>query len=178
MDAILKNDPLLEELEHRRQWKTTIDYCYQQWANNRCVERLLRLMLQVWYLCSYIDQLPPFDLNPASADIDYVKLTRILQEALINGDLHYNKDASFLCLSGYMMAVHPEWFANHDNSYAAIKRCGLDKMEQACNLNSTYCLFLQEKSRGTSKEEAALLFPGNSEVDCYFKEIITNTGDS
>ena len=172
MDAILNSDPVLEEMERDQHWEKTIDYCCKNWADNRSLESLLRLMLQAWFLCSYADDLPPFHEKPP-ADIDYDKLTQILEDTLTEGDLRYNEEAAFLCLSGQMMTAQPEWFVNHDNSYDEIKRRGSDKMKHACSLDPIFCSFYQDKS--ISEEEASLLFPGKSEVDCYIKSIITST---
>ncbi len=172
--AILLRNTYLEQIEEKQLWEMTITYCKEQWTICKSVDSLLRLMSQAWFLCSYIEQLPPFDENPLLVNLDYSELSSALYETLSYGESYFNNDPHFLCMSGFMMNTHPEWFVSNRFNYELIKENGEAKLIKAYELMPNICslLYMARKRKGT-EEEARLLFPGHSEVDYYFRNVIT-----
>ena len=170
----LDEDPVLEELERNQQWKETIVYCIEKYDRNNCEANLLRLITQAWYLCSFIEQLPPYNRNPLLIDINFSDLCKIIQETTARGADIYDEDPIFLCMTGYMMSTIPEWFVNQRKNYNDCKNQGKANLRKAKILNPKLCaLFDVASKREGSEIEACTLFPGNSEVDVYFKSVIT-----
>ncbi len=172
----MDKDPTLEKMEEQCLWAETIDYLNIRWKNDPCLDSLLRVFSQAWFLMSYIEQLSPYRKNRGSIELPAQwpdVWLRLLKEANTAGKKEYGKDPVFLAVSGHMMVVHPEWFVNKYCSYKEAFQEGSNRLIAAQNEMPELRIFSADEKRkpvdGVLKEQ---LFPGNSEVDTYFKSLV------
>ena len=173
MITMLSKDAALEYLENQQRWEETITYCEQKWLRTPNCDSLLRLMSQAWFLCAYIEQLSPYNGNPLCVSFNYIRSTSLLCNTLKEGDSKYSDEIAYLCLTGHMMKTLPEFFVSEEMNYYDVRRSGLTRLKQTYDRNQMLGELFCDNRKHISFDEANQLFPGNSEVDLYFKSLFS-----
>ena len=176
MTAFLAKDADLEQLEDRHRWEETILYCWNKWEKQHNCENTLRLLSQIWFLCDYIEQLPPAAGDPQNVPFDWVKNTELLSSALDSGDLCFIHELRYLCLSGHMMITSPEWFVRKGREYHDVREEGQKRLDRAKAIDAKLAAYFYGEKAEIRSDELAQLFPGGSEVDLYYRSCGTTDG--
>ena len=173
MPAIMNRDLTLERMEEQQRWCDTIGYLETQWRQNPCLEHLLRVFSQAWFLMSYVEQLPPYKEHFESIKLPTQwpnEWLLCIQQAKTIGDLKYGDNPVYAAVSGHMMAVHPEWFVSMSYDLGNALQEGLNRLHAAQKaIPALYVFSLDVKKSPVKPYFAEQLFPGYSEVDLYFK---------
>ena len=172
MIPFLKQDSTLEKLESLCEWDSTIAYCKRVFNEDGNCNNLVRLMSQAWFLCAYIEQLPPNNghgENIISADENFIEWTNILSNTLRLGTRKYENELSFLCISDHMMITLPEFFVSRSLDYNSVYMTGQKYLMRAQQIHARVGKIFS--NLGNYSDTALLheLFPGNSQVEIYFK---------
>lgn len=173
MKIVLPRNGKLEQLEKELRWCETINYLETLWRQKSCMDSILRLMTQTWFLISDLYQLSPYQEHfstledPPQRYNDWLKLLRNTVEI---GDKEYDCEPVYLAVSGHLMVVHPEWFVHEGHGYDEVLREGKERLSAAQrNMPELRVFSSQARISPADKKLAEQMFPGYSEVDEYFK---------
>ena len=175
MNPILRMDTALEQLEKQHKWNQTIDYCENAWRRSKTdPNRLLRLMTQAWFLCAYIEQLSPGSETGEIPDADYIRWTSLIAEAYAFGYPLFREDVRFLCVSGILMTVCPEFFVREGFRLCDVQSTGLELLQSAKERSgegAIICHAVVDKI-AVSAQITAQWFPGTTETDLFFRDLL------
>ena len=165
----LERDIELEQLESKgTPWYEIVNYLYVRWKSSLNLQDLLRLGVQCW------GELAFSDLEQQNNESQlYYKSENYLAETLNYGLEHYNEHFIFLCLYGYLITLFPYYFSltgDYDSDY----QFGKDMISKAHKLKPDDVLAAYLTNHGQDeplKQQILILFPGNSEMDKYFKSV-------
>lgn len=173
----------LEKLEAEEKWEEIRLMLYQKWSNDKDnLGLLIRLATQCWYVCCEWGCC--FD----NISLTYEDFKNNLIEAANYGFKHFNNNCIFLCLFGYMISLFPDCFYNERDTgklYIRWESKGKEMQKQAhliCPEDPIVKIFYLGVTNDTrayikAKEElpenALQIFPGKSELEEYFKHILT-----
>ena len=173
----LEKDIELEKLEKRETpWYEIIDYLALRWRNHpNNLQYLLRLGTQCW------GELVFSDLEQQNRESSlYSKSEKYLSETLQYGLHRHNDHFVFLCLYGYLISLFPYYFAL-TGDYDRDCQFGKDMINKAYKLQpddilSSYLASdvhspAHNQAEKNLKQNLFFLFPGNSEMDIYFRSV-------
>ena len=176
----------LQELEKEHKWKQVISLLQNNWCQDRNnIDIMLRLATECWYILSNWDIL---DLESSYLEFDSI-------QSILIETYHYflnthSKDDKCLSIFGYMMSLFPNYFYDgHDKTgkmFFEYENQGKDMLKLAYRNepeNMFYkALYLGATSKlsklieSTKKELRYILpnlFPNNTEIEKYFREVLS-----
>lgn len=176
----------LQELETEHKWEQAISLLKNEWYQDKnVVDIMLRLASECWYIMSNWDFL---NLDNSNLDFDNVKLI------LIETYNHFLKNCTTnnkaLAIFGYMVSLFPNYFyTDYDKNgkiFLQYENKGKHMLKLA-HLNEPENKLYKVLYLGTNnnldkivinaKQELnkiiQQLFPQNTEIEKYFKEVLT-----
>ena len=171
----LQKDIQLEHLEEKNTpWYEIVEYLANRWRNNKNnLQYLLRLGIQCWGYLVF------FDLESQNSESQlFYKSESYLSETLRYGLSCYNNDIIFLCLYGYLISLFPYYFSL-TGDYDVDQQFGMNLIYKAHKIKpyDLLTVYLAKDSqmgiqtKHQIKQNISILFPGNSEMDRYFKSV-------
>ncbi len=172
----------LEEMEFNEQWEKIRLMLYSQWQENQDdIGILIRLACECWYVMSNWDCY--IDTN----DLIYEQFKDNLIATYEYGLEHIFESEEFLCIFGYMISLFPYFFyydKKKNNQYSDFENKGLSMLEKAYKNSSNLLtkVFFLGTTNNVKEYEAVKadlnsilleLFPGETAVEKYFKDILT-----
>jgi len=175
----------LHELEQNEQWEVIRKSLYEQWLGQKDnLGILVRLALECWLVMS------DWDCCINNEGLNYELFKSNLMDSYVYGLAHFGDNEKFLCLFGYMMSLFPYFFyLNNDKNsekYLIYENKGKSMLEKAyrnfSNNPLAKVLFLGsidqtkecDKAKMRLKLSLSSLFPGDTAIEKYFKEILSN----
>jgi len=178
----------LQQMEQNEQWETIRKLLYEQWLGQKdSLGALIRLASECWLVMA------EWNCWIKNEGLDYELFQRNLIDSCSYGLEHFGDDEKILCMFGYMMSRFPYFFYSSDDpdgkEYLAYERRGKSLLEKAYrnypNNPLAKVLFLGSinrptKDQTTKYDEARMairpfllsLFPGNTEIERYFKDVL------
>lgn len=175
----------LQDLEKEHKWEQAISLLQNKWYQNKSdIEFLLRLATESWYVMSNWDFL---DLD--NSDLEFDKIQSILIDTYNYFSENYLSSNKGLAIFGYMMSLYPNYFYLDIDStgqlFLQYENYGKDMLKLAYTNepeNSLYkALYLGATNNSSERikdarqqlnETIADLFPNNTEVEDYFKDVL------
>ena len=172
----------LTELEHAGKWDEAKTLLYNLWdADKSNVSKLLRLISECWYV---LTEWNCFIQNKA---LSFDAFRKALVGAIQYGLAHFNRNADFLWISGYMISLFPELFCDGEEGISLSKweQKGVDMLLAANQIDASNpiakVLYLGTQS---ASDEYAIckarltpqlnnFFPGHTAIEEYFKEVLS-----
>lgn len=183
--SILLPNPTIEKHEKALDWMGALDYCLLEWKRSpNDVISQIRLITEAWYLLSYWEQIDHMIEGKRITWLDYMVpldyqfLYSVIHQTQNNETPLYLSDSKYLCITGYLMKIQPEWFVG--SKYTNLNDCrqeGLNRIMHVPLVPGDECsLFCNIILNGlcVDIEQTESMFPGKSEVDLYFKSILAN----
>ena len=172
----------LSELEQKHQWNDAVILLQNLWNKNRNNEDLLlRLATECWYLITNWDLL---DLE--HANLRFEDIQSILIETYNFLIEHHSGSNKIIAIFGYMISLFPNYFyTDFDQNgklFLQFEKIGKEMLHQAY-LNGAQPLYeilylgSIHKVKANSSEQALKLnvrelFPGDTAVEQYFREVL------
>ncbi len=179
----------LEKLETEEKWEKIRLMLYEKWTNDKDnLGLLMRLATQCWYVCS------EWGCLFYNIGLKYEDFKNNLIETADFGFKHFNDNCIFLCLFGLMITLSPDLFYKErdpfdkkysDALYIEWENKGIEMQKQAyliCPEDPVIKIFYflainntraYTKAKKELPENALQIFPGKSELEVYFKHILT-----
>jgi len=170
-------------MEHSEQWEAIRQMLFDQWQKDKSnFEVLIRLASECWLV------LTEWDCCINNENLVFEKFKNNLIDTCIYGLKHFETKTEFLCVFGYMISLFPYFFyyGESDGRYSLWEKRGKEMLERAHqnapNDLLTKVLFLgstdREREYRTEKSKLEFLlselFPGDSAIEQYFKDVLTN----
>lgn len=178
----------LYELEKAKKWGQAIALLNKKWCENKeNADILLRLATESWYIMSNWEVL---DLN--NSEVNFEDVQKILMQTYNYFMQNHINNNKCLAMFGYMVNLFPNYFyADYDKNgelFLMYEKKGKDMINLAYKNEPQNTLFrllyLRIGNKKLGKNESALnsdfknaiqkLFPQNTEVEEYFREVLTN----
>ena len=171
----------LLELERAERWDDARKLLYDLWNSDKGnVKKLCRLIAECWYV------LIEWDCCIQNQQLNYDTFQQTLMKAMEYGLSNCHDDATFLWMAGYTLSLSPHLFCKNGNdaAYAAWEQRGKRLLQSAVQLEpdnliaKVFYLGTQTISEEylTLKAQVApcleQLFPGDSAVEVYFKDVL------
>ena len=172
----------LAELERDEKWDEVRELLYETWAKDKLnYETFIRLFSECWYL------LAEWDCWVNAGDLSFRAFKNTLIECTEFGMSNFMDNPRFLCLAGYMISMFPCLFFEHgsEKQYIDLEQKGVDmlckaqeldpndKMAKIFNLGQTQGESKYKKALKSIASELATLFPGDTELERYFIDILS-----
>ena len=181
--CFLIQDKTLEELERRYDFTGSVEYCLNKWRSDPDNENeLIRAFMQAWFICSYVEELIPIEGDPVTAIVQYVKEKKPLQyipvvaELLEEGDRRFGHSVKWLCFSGFAIREQSVYCGIPESDKAEEE--STDRFNAVLDTADEYgTLFVRAatlESYTTDGQTLAHMIPGDSVVDCYIKDILSD----
>lgn len=175
----------LHQLEKEHRWEEAISLLKNKWYENKDnFDVMLRLATECWYILSNWDFL---DLD--KSDLEFENVQFLLIETY-NHFRKYCKDYNKgLAIFGYMISLFPNYFYMDkdcdERMFLIYEKIGKDMLklayinEQSNKLYKTLYMGSEnskkyEKAKRDIRVNLKELFPKNSEVEQYFKEVLSS----
>lgn len=173
----------LNSLEEDEKWEEARQYIWDLWkANKEDVNVLVRLGTECWYV------LMLWDSEIYTSALNYQRFQENLIEVTQYGLERFSNNSLFLWTFGYMISMFPTLFykGGEENSYLLWEKTGEEMLEKASRICSED-LIIRLLFYGTRKANKSYFmlrksiqkllperFPGNSKIEKYFLEILSN----
>jgi hypothetical protein len=174
----------LHKMEQSEQWEAIRKLLYEKWITDKSnLKALIRLASECWLIMT------DWDCCINNEGLDYELFKRNLMESCSYGLEHFDDDEKILCLFGYMMSLFPGFFySNNDltgQAYLDYENKGKSMLEKAYNnypdnpLVRVLFLGLADETKKYNdakielKPHLSSLFPGETAIEQYFKEILS-----
>ena len=183
--SILLPNLNVEKFEKNLDWMGALCYCLDKWERAKDDTAVqMRLVTEAWYLLSYWEQLDHliegrcvswFDCR---VPLNYTFLYSIIHQTQAAEDTHHLSNSKYLCITGYLMKTQPEWFVG--GKYSNLNECkkeGMNRILQVPLVQGEECTLFRNivlNNLCVDVEQTEIMFPGKSEVDLYFKSILSN----
>jgi len=179
---------VLADLENQGQWEAARALLYKMWVNDKMnSEKLIRLLSECWHILLELERNEIID-----PDISYSAVQGVLIEIVEFGMENLMNDSRFLCVAGYMISLFPYYFyisdgnTENDNQYTAWEQKGIDMLRRSAEINPSDSVArvlslgsinssdksLYEKAKKAVEVEINYLFPGDTAIELYFKNIL------
>jgi hypothetical protein len=178
----------LQLLEQDEQWEIIRKLLYERWICQKDnIGALIRLASECWLVMA------EWHCWIKNEGLDYELFERNLIDSCFYGIENFCDDEKILCMFGYMMSLFPYFFYSDDDpdgkEYLTYERRGKSLLEKAYHNYPdnplAEVLFLGSINRPTKdqtikynasriaiKPFLTSLFPGNTEIERYFKDIL------
>jgi len=178
----------LHQMEQSEQWEAVRKLLRERWLSQKDnLGALIRLASECWLI------LTDWECSINNEGLDYELFKRDLIATCSYGLEHFGDDEKILCLFGYMMSLFPYLFYLNDDpdgkEYLAYESKGHSLLEKAYRNYSNVLLvqvfFLGSISHPTKYQEAkyretraalkpflSALFPGDTAIEEYFKDVL------
>jgi len=178
---IFNEDKYLEQLEKEEKWKDIKKYLYEKWKNNKeDIDTTLRLGTECWNILEMWD----YCIN--NDGLNYEDFQDALIEVTEYGLKHFTDNIKFLTVVGYMTNMLPYLFykENKEEYFTEWENKGRSMLQKAYHLSQNNILAkvlfygsINDVMKGNeAKEEIkpilADLFPGNTSIEQYFREML------
>lgn len=173
----------LIDIERQEKWEDARELLYNDWMRDKQnIGKFLRLLSECWYVLSL------WDSCIDTETLSYQKFKDSLIECAEFGFLNFNNDGQFLCIAGYMASMLPYLFYNDElgDLYSEWEQRGKDMVNMAHSLypNDQVATVLNLGAQNSTQEYVKAkeslrcslnaIFPGQTAVEQYFKEILTS----
>ena len=176
----------LSELEKEKKWKQAIYLLKDKWNENKDdVDVILRLATECWYVMSNWEF-----LCLDNSDLDFQNVQNTLIETYNYFINHCKNDNKGLAIFGYMISLFPNYFyTDKDNGgklFLKYENIGKAMLKSSYTNEPQNILFralylgtinCSNKAMDDAKQElndiVKILFPQNTEIEEYFKEVLT-----
>ena len=171
----------LQEFESQEEWEQARALLYAVWSQEKSNgDKLIRLFSQCWYVLSLWDCCMPTDR------LSYEIFQNTLLECAEFGIKNHAEHSRFLCMAGYMMSTLPYLFyANGTKDSFTEWECrgiamlcrayeldASDRVAELLHLGVPSEKPLHNTAIRMSKSELRTLFPGETAIELYFKDIL------
>jgi hypothetical protein len=185
-DRIFEFIPKLEFLENYQRWEDIRIMLYQLWSKDKLNWKIaLRLISECWLVLSQ------WDWGIDHHGLCYDVFKNNLLEVCWKSNQFFQQNDMYLTIVGYMISLFPELFSEDtacsDKDYCALEKTGNEMMEKGYNLNKQNLLasvlfwgskrnelHFYSECRKLIQPHLASLFPGETEIEKYFKDILSN----
>jgi hypothetical protein len=172
----------LAELERQEKWDEARELLYKTWAKDKLNnETFIRLFSECWYL------LAEWDCWVKAGELSFKTFQNMLIECTEFGTYNFKDNPRFLCLAGYMISLFPYLFYVDDtgNLYSEWEQKGIDmlckaseldpndKIAEIFNLGRTGGASEYNNAKESISSELTTLFPGETLLEEYFREILS-----
>lgn len=97
----------LDVFEKNDQWDEAVELLYQIWKEDQTnAAALVRLLCECWYILMLWDCCMPIN------NLSFDSLEAMIVETVEYGHEHFEDNANFLCLLGYMLIISPFLFSS------------------------------------------------------------------
>lgn len=176
----------LQELEKEHKWEEVISLLQNKWYQDKNnIDIMLRLASECWYIMSNWNFL---DLD--NSDLNFDNVQNILIETYNYFSKNRTTNSKGLAIFGYMVSLFPNYFYtdcdNNGKIFLQYENDGKEMLKQAYMNEPNNKLFkalylgitnnsnkLTEDAKQNLKDTIQHLFPKNTEVEEYFKEVLT-----
>lgn len=170
----------LSEMEKLEKWEEIRVFLLGSWKKEKNnIDLAIRLGTECWYILSL------WDCYINNENLVWDNFQDSLIEVTNYGLKNYNDDVSFLCIFGYMISILPYLFYKEDldKEYEKWEEKGRQMIKIAHQKNPNHQLVkvmylaMTNNVKGYKKARIELLlhlpelFPGNSYIEEYFKDI-------
>jgi len=172
----------LVELEQQERWEEARELLYKIWESDKLNSgKLIRLLSECWQVLSL------WDCCIKNESLSFQVFQDTLIECTKFGLKNFNDDSRFLCVTGYMISILPYLFVVQGTEalYTEWEQKGVDMLSRAyeldpndkvaeiLNLGRTSEFFEYNKALESITPELTTLFPWETYVDVYFKDILS-----
>jgi len=180
--SYLMNIEGLVELEQQEKWEESRELLYGIWASDELNSgKLIRLLSECWYVMAQ------WDCYIENEELSFQVFQNTLVECTEFGIKNFIDNPRFLCLAGYMISLLPYLFVVNgtEDLYAKWEQKGVDMLRRAykldpddkvakvLNLGRTSGFSDTNKARESITTELVTLFPYETSVDVYFRDILS-----
>lgn len=176
----------LQELEKEHNWKQVIALLQNNWYQDKNnIEIMLRLATECWYMMSNWDF---FDLEGSGLEFNRIQAILIDTYDHFTG-AHINSNKCF-SIFGYMMSLFPNYFYDGNDKtgkmFLEYEDQGKDMLKLAYRNEPENMLYKALYLGATSKSSKLIentkkelkyilpnLFPNNTEIEKYFREVLS-----
>ena len=174
----------LLELEKAEKWDQAKTLLYNLWYSDKGnVDKLCRVIAECWFV------LTEWNCCIQNSTLSFASFKETLIEVMQYGIKHFPSDANFLCMSGYMISLFPDFFYrdNSDEQYSKWEQKGNDMLRLATHIapNNLICKILYLGTQPNALKEYLKakielaprinsIFSGHTAVEDYFKDILSN----
>lgn len=171
----------VDEMEAKNNFKAAISHMREVWLNEPGNKKVfLRISFLAWHV---VVEWPTFDESDME-EKDHTECVMLLRSLLIYGQDHFQENADFQWLFGYMMYLFPFYFGTDFDRMESTSREMLEKAyllrPQDPIIKMTY---FENRDNYTKdhdyydlyQEVSSILserFPGNGKLEEYFKEVL------
>ncbi|WP_368652500.1 hypothetical protein AB4Y30_12160 [Ornithinibacillus sp. 4-3] len=165
--------PETDILEENQQWNDAKNHLYQQWLEQK---NDTKIACKLGFLCWYI----LVEDVSSEQQIDEAEFQKLLIEVYHYGERHFQNDAIFNWLFGYMISQFPYLFGDFKKK----EEIGTEMLAKAYQTDPDQLIFeytflgnsivVNQRYKEIEKEIQAHLsqfFPGNGLLSTYFKDI-------
>lgn len=175
------DDCIISNYEKRGEWEETISYLKSLvHSDNTDKSIFFRYAAQCWYVLTFWDCFMPKEkLSRSFFEMNMKSAYRIAKK-------YYWNDSNCLWLFGYFMCINQTDFLFIDKNILEIEQMGNNLIIKAYSfdINNPLSEIMYLADNGTkqdyknavekAKSSITEKFPGDSAVDCYFREIFTH----
>jgi len=171
------------EMEKGERWEAVRKLLYEQWVGDKNnLESLIRLASECWLIMT------DWDCCINNEGLNYELFKSNLMDSCSYGLEHFGDNEKILCLFGYMMSLFPYFFYSNDDpngeEYLVCESKGKSMLEKAYrnfpDNQLAKVLFFGSIDQTKKYDEAKMmlkpslssLFPGDTAIEQYFKEIL------
>ena len=171
----------LKELESKEKWDEAKELLYDLWSENKDnIGLTIRLIAECWYVLAeweFVD----------NKKLCYESFSRTLQEVNTYGLENFKENHKFSTIVGYMISTLPFLFGK-DEVYESIGKGMLERvyinnpedlLGKIFYLGTTNNIekYRQAVKEAENKSNLGELFTGDTAIENYFKEVVSNYND-
>ena len=176
----------LQKLEKEHKWKQVISLLQNKWFQDKNnIDIMLRLASECWYIMSNWHF-----LNLDNSELDFDNIQNILIETYNYFSKNHTNNNKCLAMFGYMISLFPNYFyKDYDKNgriFLQFQNQGKDMLQLAYTNEPENKLYkalylgtynnsskLIEDTKQELNDILQHLFPNNTEIEEYFKEVLS-----